>query len=131
MTRMLAAIRRPYLNLDTHARPSSARALDLTSPDAWAGIKHLSNDERDQIDLQARVVLSKCADRVKEMERLEKRESPAAPRIARRAHPLRGQDAPSSSRTEVRACCVCCLRAFSRTTRSPRSPTSSRRTTQA
>lgn len=73
MTRMLAAIRRPYLNVDAHARPSSGRALDLSAPDAWSGIKHLSNDERDQIDLQARVVLSKCADRVKEMEAVEKR----------------------------------------------------------
>ncbi|KZW04101.1 hypothetical protein EXIGLDRAFT_743691 [Exidia glandulosa HHB12029] len=73
MTRMLTAVRRPYLNLDSHARPSSARKLNLSSPDAWSGIKHLSNDERDQIDLHARVVLSKCADRVKEMERIEKR----------------------------------------------------------
>ncbi|EJD53712.1 hypothetical protein AURDEDRAFT_53568 [Auricularia subglabra TFB-10046 SS5] len=73
MTRMLAAIRRPYLNVEAHARPSSGRALDLSAPDAWSGIKHLSNDERDQIDLQARVVLSKCADRVKEMEAAEKR----------------------------------------------------------
>ena len=38
-----------------------------------ASIRHLTNEERDQIDLQARVILTRCSDRVKEMEIIEKR----------------------------------------------------------
>ena len=74
---MLSSIRRPYLNVDSGGpllsrRPS--RTLDLAGSDElWNGVKHLSNEERDQIDLQGRVILSRCADRVKEMEALEKR----------------------------------------------------------
>ena len=73
---MLANIRKPYL--DVHARPppvsrQATRSIDPNDEKAWADIKYLSNEERDQIDLQARIVLSRCADRVKEMERIEKR----------------------------------------------------------
>lgn len=32
----------------------------------------MSNEERDQIDLQARVILGQCADRVFKLEQLEK-----------------------------------------------------------
>ncbi|KAF8211206.1 snare protein syntaxin 18/UFE1 [Mycena galopus ATCC 62051] len=77
LTRMLANIRRPYLNVDSRTVPTSrqpARNLDLDASDqSWNAIRHLSNQERDQIDLQARVILTRCADRVKEMEALEKR----------------------------------------------------------
>ncbi|KAF7355225.1 SNARE protein syntaxin 18/UFE1 [Mycena sanguinolenta] len=76
LTRMLANIRRPYLNVDSRAVPTyrqPARNLELDGSDSWNGIRHLSNQERDQIDLQARVILTRCADRVKEMEALEKR----------------------------------------------------------
>lgn len=34
----------------------------------------MSNEERDQIDLQARVILGQCADRVSKLEQLEKGE---------------------------------------------------------
>ena len=75
---MLGDIRRAYLNVDsrdTLTGRQSSRTIDLNKGDvSWAGIRHLTNDERDQIDLQARVVLSRCAERVKEMEKLEKRE---------------------------------------------------------
>ena len=73
---MLSHVRRPYLNVDTlpHASHQSTRTLDLgTSEESWSSIRWLSNEERDQIDLQARVILTKCADRVKEMEALETR----------------------------------------------------------
>jgi syntaxin 18 len=77
LTRMLANIRRPYLNVDSRTAPAfrqPSRNLDLDDSDhSWATIRHLSNQERDQIDLQARVILTRCADRVKEMEALEKR----------------------------------------------------------
>ncbi|KAJ6538590.1 hypothetical protein B0H10DRAFT_2140540 [Mycena sp. CBHHK59/15] len=72
LTRMLANIRRPYLNLDTRTVPAyhqPSRNIDLDGSDqSWAAIRYLSNQERDQIDLQARVILTRCADRVKEME---------------------------------------------------------------
>lgn len=76
---MLSHVRKPYLNVDARAPGYSrmaTRTLDLSSDNgdsAWANIKYLTNDERDQIDLQARVILSRCADRVKQMEALEKR----------------------------------------------------------
>lgn len=74
---MLANIRRPYLNVDSRAVPTyrqPARNLDLDASDqSWNAIRRLSNQERDQIDLQARVILTRCADRVKEMEGIEKR----------------------------------------------------------
>lgn len=74
---MLANIRRPYLNVDSRTGPTyrqPSQALDLNASDqSWSGIRHLSNQDRDQIDLQARVILTGCADRVKAMETLEKR----------------------------------------------------------
>lgn len=85
LIRMLASIRKPYLNVDSRNTPLSrntSRNINLDDTDSsWANIRHLTNEERDQIDLQARVILTRCADRVKEMEVLEKREdhSPAAP----------------------------------------------------
>lgn len=75
---MLAHIRKPYLNLDSRpTRQGTSRTLDLgnSSDESWSTIRHLTNEERDQIDLQARVVLTRCSDRVKQMEALEKRAS--------------------------------------------------------
>ena len=76
---MLASVRKAYLNHDTRSGPllrPAARTIDLSGADsAWADIRHLTNEERDQIDLQAKVILTRCADRVKEMEALEKRAS--------------------------------------------------------
>jgi syntaxin 18 len=73
---MLAAVRRAYL--DVHARPppltrQAVRVLDSTGVDALADIKYFTNAERDQIDVQARQILARCADRVRDMETLEKR----------------------------------------------------------
>lgn len=74
---MLTSIRKPYLTIETREPlllQRVARNLDLSGEkDAWANIRHLTNEERDQIDLQARVILSRCAGRIKEMEALEKR----------------------------------------------------------
>ncbi|KAK7061641.1 snare protein syntaxin 18/UFE1 [Favolaschia claudopus] len=88
LTRMLANIRRPYLNVDSRSVPTyrqPAPALDLDSSQSWNSIRHLSNQERDQIDLQARVILTRCADRVKEMEAIEKRRIEL---VASKANPL-------------------------------------------
>ncbi|KAG5716557.1 Syntaxin-18 [Termitomyces sp. T112] len=77
LTRMLANIRKPYLNVDSrtiYASRQTSRNIDLNDGDSsWAGIRHFTNEERDQIDLQARVIITRCADRVKEMETIEKR----------------------------------------------------------
>ena len=75
---MLANIRVPYLNVDSRTSSLSyqaSRSIDFNEPSSssWANIRHLTNEERDQIDLQARVILTRCSDRVKEMEALEKR----------------------------------------------------------
>ncbi|KIO23005.1 hypothetical protein M407DRAFT_215627 [Tulasnella calospora MUT 4182] len=88
---LLQSVRRPYLNVE--AQPSynrQARNIDLSAvlagrTDAFASIKSLTNEERDQIDLQARMILGKCADRVKDMELLEKRRQDVA---AAQANPL-------------------------------------------
>jgi syntaxin 18 len=74
---MLSSVRKPYLSVDAHAVPllrQDSHTFDLSdSGKSWSGIRHLTDEERDQIDMQARVILSRCADRVKEMEALEKR----------------------------------------------------------
>lgn len=76
MTRELTHIRKPYLSMDPHPSPLrwGASGLDLSAPEGtWSEVKHLTNEERDQIDLQARMILARCADRVKVMEALERR----------------------------------------------------------
>ncbi|KIK99253.1 hypothetical protein PAXRUDRAFT_132497 [Paxillus rubicundulus Ve08.2h10] len=82
LTRMLANIRRPYLSMNLHSSPlvrQGSRNLDLSDiQQSWSEVRYLSNEERDQIDLQARVILTRCADRVKEMEALEKRRAELA-----------------------------------------------------
>jgi syntaxin 18 len=69
---MLSNVRAPYLNLSA---ASSSRPR-ITPSDAdllnWKNVQSLTNDERDQIDSQAKQLLSKCSDRVREMERLVK-----------------------------------------------------------
>ncbi|KAG8886522.1 hypothetical protein FRB97_003033 [Tulasnella sp. 331] len=86
---LLASSRRAYLNVDTnHGSGRQARNFDLSatsSGDDFASIKSLTNEERDQIDLQARILLTKCADRVKEMELIEKRRQDA---VAAQTNPL-------------------------------------------
>ena len=54
----------------------SNRTIDIAGGEqSWADIRNLTNEERDQIDLQARVILSRCKDRVAQLEELEKRKS--------------------------------------------------------
>ncbi|KAG8893291.1 hypothetical protein FRB99_002072 [Tulasnella sp. 403] len=88
---LLQSARRPYLNVDAHPTYTRTRRdFDLSAaaagkPDAFAGVKYLTDDERDQIDTQARMILRKCADRVKDMETLEQRRQEA---LAARTNPL-------------------------------------------
>ncbi|KAG9317564.1 snare protein syntaxin 18/UFE1 [Chiua virens] len=89
LTRVLRNIRRPYLNTDSNPSPlvrQGSRNLDLNdSQQSWSEIKYLTNEERDRIDLQTQLILTRCADRVKEMEALEKRRAGLA---ARSVNPL-------------------------------------------
>lgn len=76
LNRMLEGIRKPYLDVD--AVPSfltrASRTSDpQSSSSSWENITHLSNEQRDQFDLQARQILTRCANRVKELETVEKR----------------------------------------------------------
>ena len=79
LTRMLSSVRKAYLNVDARNPPmlrQSSRTIDIAGGEqSWADIRSLTNEERDQIDLQARVILSRCKDRVAQLEELEKRES--------------------------------------------------------
>ena len=76
---MLTSVRKAYLNVDTRNPPllrQTSRTIDIAGGDqSWGDIRNLTNEERDQIDLQARVILSRCKDRVAQLEELEKRES--------------------------------------------------------
>ncbi|TCD67688.1 hypothetical protein EIP91_012054 [Steccherinum ochraceum] len=89
LARMLAAIRKPYLSVDSRNLPllrQQSRTIDIGNQDqSWSNIRHLTDHERDQIDLQAKVVLSRCSDRVKELEALEKKRAEV---VASRVNPL-------------------------------------------
>ncbi|KAI6110455.1 hypothetical protein EDD17DRAFT_1557879 [Pisolithus thermaeus] len=84
LARMLALIRKPYLSVDSHSSslgwrgPQNLNFDDLEG--TWSEIRYLTNEERDQIDLQSRVILARCADRIKAMEALEKRRAELATR---------------------------------------------------
>ncbi|KAH8118358.1 hypothetical protein DFH11DRAFT_1849701 [Phellopilus nigrolimitatus] len=103
LSRMLSSIRKAYLNVDSSSSAflrQPTRALDLDgSEQSWSAIRHLTNEERDQIDLQARIILSKCADRVKEMEVLDKKHAELAStdtNLLMRLLPTRLKQDPSS-----------------------------------
>ncbi|KAF4620066.1 hypothetical protein D9613_005129 [Agrocybe pediades] len=89
LTKMLANVRTAYLNTDSRSSPltrQGSRNIDLSEgSSSWSNVRHLTNEERDQIDLQARVILTRCSDRVKEMEALEKRR---ATLVASKTNPL-------------------------------------------
>ncbi|TFK94707.1 hypothetical protein K466DRAFT_649195 [Polyporus arcularius HHB13444] len=77
LTRMLSSVRKAYLNVDARGPPMirhTPRTIDIAGGEqSWSDIRNLTNEERDQIDLQARVILSRCKDRVAQLEELEKR----------------------------------------------------------
>ncbi|OCB91558.1 hypothetical protein A7U60_g1184 [Sanghuangporus baumii] len=82
LDKMLSSIRRAYLAVDSSSSSflrQPARPLEFDGLDqSWSSIRYLTNEERDQIDLQARIILSKCADRVKELEALDKKRAELA-----------------------------------------------------
>ncbi|KAI0352860.1 hypothetical protein OH77DRAFT_1484605 [Trametes cingulata] len=82
LARMLVSVRKAYLNVDSRSPPMlrpTNRTIDLAGENqSWSDIRNLTNEERDQIDLQARVILSRCKDRVAQLEELEKKRSELA-----------------------------------------------------
>ncbi|KAE8230652.1 hypothetical protein CF326_g4341 [Tilletia indica] len=95
LLRFLAAIRRPYLSLSVKqaATTSSVAILDEQEAEGstaataavppggdkteqdlfarWKNVRQLTDAERDEVDLQTRMVVKKCIDRVKELEKAE------------------------------------------------------------
>ncbi|RUS25741.1 hypothetical protein BC938DRAFT_471726 [Jimgerdemannia flammicorona] len=71
----LLSIRRAYLNTARAARKNPAasnRPIDANNMLMSAeGITHLTDKERDEIDLQARMIITRCMDRIKELEAAE------------------------------------------------------------
>nr|VWP00549.1 Putative Rab/GTPase [Ganoderma boninense] len=61
---MLTSVRKAYLNVDARNPPllrPTSRTIDIAGGNqSWGDIRNLTNEERDQIDLQARVILSRC-----------------------------------------------------------------------
>ncbi|KAI0832517.1 hypothetical protein BC628DRAFT_1308901 [Trametes gibbosa] len=82
LARMLVAVRKAYLNVDARSPPMlrpTSRTIDIAGDNqSWNDVRNLSNEERDQIDLQARVILSRCKDRVAQLEELEKKRTELA-----------------------------------------------------
>ena len=76
LTKVLAVIKRPYLNVEANdmvtARDSGA-VVDLMADGITLGsLKRLSSQQRDQADLQAKMIITQCAERVRAMEQVEK-----------------------------------------------------------
>ncbi|KAG8823614.1 hypothetical protein FRC19_003457 [Serendipita sp. 401] len=76
LAKMLALIKRPYLNVEVNDLVSSRDAttvIDLMTDGAsLSTMKHLSSHQRDQVDLQAKMIITRCAERVRSMEQVEK-----------------------------------------------------------
>ncbi|KAJ3869722.1 hypothetical protein EV359DRAFT_29424 [Lentinula novae-zelandiae] len=76
LTRLLSSIRKPYLNIDQRSGPShyqETMRIDFSEDNSWANIRQLSNEQRDQIDIHARQILTRCSDNIKQMESAEKK----------------------------------------------------------
>ncbi|KAL7282483.1 hypothetical protein ACG7TL_003954 [Trametes sanguinea] len=82
LARMLVSVRKAYLNVDSRSPPMlrpTSRTIDISGENqSWSDLRNLTNEERDQIDLQARVILSRCKDRVAQLEESEKRRAELA-----------------------------------------------------
>ncbi|CAG7848448.1 SubName: Full=Related to syntaxin 18 {ECO:0000313/EMBL:CCA71220.1} [Serendipita indica DSM 11827] len=75
LSKVLAVIRRPYLNVEVNDMVSTRDAsavVDLMTDGASLGaLKYLTSQQRDQVDLQAKMIISRCAERVRAMEQVE------------------------------------------------------------
>ncbi|PVG03615.1 hypothetical protein CPB86DRAFT_822160 [Serendipita vermifera] len=76
LARALSLIKRPYLNVEANDMVSARNAstvIDITlESEKLAILKHLTSQQRDQVDLEAKMIISRCADKVRAMEQVEK-----------------------------------------------------------
>ncbi|KZO98021.1 hypothetical protein CALVIDRAFT_562418 [Calocera viscosa TUFC12733] len=85
LNQMLSSIRHAYLNVDSSSslghsrRQTKAEGKGTGKERRWEGAKRLTDQERDEIDLQAKVILRRCLDRVKQLELLEAKRASSAP----------------------------------------------------
>lgn len=89
LSAFLSSVRRAYLDLSSSSSntnqstprqrqpPSQQAGNSILS--AWDGVKHLTNRDRDEIDYSVKLALRKSVDRVRELEQLEKGQSPLIP----------------------------------------------------
>lgn len=85
----LSSIRRAYLDLSASSASnrgtginsikgkgveSADRNVDLSKGlfEAWKGVKYLTDRERDEVDWQAKTVLKRCMQRIRDLEQAEK-----------------------------------------------------------
>lgn len=82
LKRFLLTIRPAYLSTNNRSSRANVRQTELKSPDASNGdslfalfagnIHNLTDRERDEIDFQAKLIIRRCIDRIKELEASEK-----------------------------------------------------------
>ncbi|EJU06248.1 hypothetical protein DACRYDRAFT_44770 [Dacryopinax primogenitus] len=84
LDQMLASIRHAYLSVDSSHSHTRRGGFDASQKEGWGEVKRLTNQERDEIELQAKVILKRCAERVKHLEELEEKRASTQPS----KHPL-------------------------------------------
>ncbi|KAG2197705.1 hypothetical protein INT47_007939 [Mucor saturninus] len=82
LKRFLLTIRPAYLSTNNRSSRPTVRKTELTTPEASNGdslfalfagnIHNLTDRERDEIDFQAKLIIRRCIDRIKELETSEK-----------------------------------------------------------
>lgn len=79
LDRLLRQIRKPYLSTSEppplHRRRPGAASGDDDTLKRWENTKYLSDRERDEIDVRAKMILRRCRERVTQLEHGEKGES--------------------------------------------------------
>lgn len=77
LDRLLKQIRKPYLStaeppaMSRRHRPGAAKG-DQDQLQRWENTKYLSDAERDEIDVRAKMILRRCRERVGQLEAGEK-----------------------------------------------------------
>lgn len=74
LSSFLMTIRRPYLDLSSSSShgPSSSKPSAGKGLSVFENARSLSDRDRDEVDLQVKVILKRCMERVREMEGFEK-----------------------------------------------------------
>jgi syntaxin 18 len=82
LTALLQTIRKPYLSIteppiSRRQRPQASGSQADDDLSRWKGSTYLSDRERDEIDLRGRMILRRCKERLYDLERSEKGQSPS------------------------------------------------------